>query len=111
MYEYRARCLHVIDGDTFDVVVDLGMRIMLTERIRLFGVDTPERGHADWAAARSFTAQFLYDSPSEWPLLIRTIKPKDKYGRWLAQVFQGDQSLAKALTSRKLAVDYFGGKR
>ena len=43
MYEYRSVILRVVDGDTVDVDIDLGFDIMLKkQRIRLYGVDTPE---------------------------------------------------------------------
>jgi micrococcal nuclease len=43
MYEYKAEILRVIDGDTVDVDIDLGFGIwMKKERVRLYGIDTPE---------------------------------------------------------------------
>tara|TARA_Y100000356_G_scaffold94713_1_gene80121 strand:+ start:190 stop:633 length:444 start_codon:yes stop_codon:yes gene_type:complete len=43
MYEYRAKVIKVIDGDTVDVDIDLGFGIILTdERVRIMGIDTPE---------------------------------------------------------------------
>jgi len=40
-YRYRAELDRVVDGDTLDVVIDLGFYIRIKERIRLEGVDTP----------------------------------------------------------------------
>lgn len=43
MYEYKAEILRVVDGDTVDVDIDLGFGIwMKKERVRLYGIDTPE---------------------------------------------------------------------
>ena len=43
MYEYKARVIKVIDGDTVDVDIDLGFGIwMNNERVRIMGIDTPE---------------------------------------------------------------------
>tara|TARA_B100000475_G_C14871856_1_gene262218 strand:- start:204 stop:671 length:468 start_codon:yes stop_codon:yes gene_type:complete len=43
MYEYNSKILRVIDGDTVDVDIDLGFGIWIhKERIRLYGIDTPE---------------------------------------------------------------------
>ena len=43
MYEYRCKIVKVIDGDTVDVDIDLGFGVWLhKERIRLYGIDTPE---------------------------------------------------------------------
>lgn len=43
MYEYKAKLLKVVDGDTVDVDIDLGFGIwMRNERVRIMGIDTPE---------------------------------------------------------------------
>jgi len=43
MYEYRAKLLKVVDGDTVDVDIDLGFGVWLKdERVRIMGIDTPE---------------------------------------------------------------------
>ena len=43
MYEYSCTIRKVVDGDTVDVDIDLGFGIwMKKQRIRLFGMDTPE---------------------------------------------------------------------
>ena len=43
MYEYKARVVKVIDGDTVDVDIDLGFGIWIKdERVRIMGIDTPE---------------------------------------------------------------------
>lgn len=39
MYEYHCTVERVVDGDTLDLNIDLGMHIHLHERVRLFGVD------------------------------------------------------------------------
>jgi micrococcal nuclease len=43
MYEYRAKIIKIVDGDTVDVDIDLGFGIVLSdERVRIAGIDTPE---------------------------------------------------------------------
>jgi len=43
MYEYKAKLLKVVDGDTVDIDIDLGFGIWLkNERVRIMGIDTPE---------------------------------------------------------------------
>ena len=43
MYEYRAKIIKIIDGDTVDVDIDLGFDVILSnQRVRLHGIDTPE---------------------------------------------------------------------
>ena len=48
MYEYRVNILRVVDGDTVDVDIDLGFGVwMHKERVRLYGIDTPESSTRD----------------------------------------------------------------
>ena len=43
MYEYRTKIRRIVDGDTVDVDIDLGFGMILSkQRIRLYGIDTPE---------------------------------------------------------------------
>ena len=43
MYEYRAKLVKIVDGDTVDVDIDLGFGVWLkNERVRIMGIDTPE---------------------------------------------------------------------
>ncbi len=42
MYEYSCKVDRVVDGDTIDVVLDLGFDIIYSSRVRLYGIDTPE---------------------------------------------------------------------
>ena len=42
-FSYRVkRVTKVVDGDTIDVILDMGFDIMYKQRVRLFGIDTPE---------------------------------------------------------------------
>ena len=44
MYEYRVKeVVRVIDGDTVDLILDLGFGLFKKERVRIAGVDTPEK--------------------------------------------------------------------
>ena len=56
LYHYRARLLRVVDGDTIDVELDHGFeRMRSTRRLRLLGVDTPERGQQGYHEATALT--------------------------------------------------------
>ena len=42
-FSYRInKVTKVVDGDTIDVIIDMGFDIMYKSRVRLFGIDTPE---------------------------------------------------------------------
>jgi len=91
MYEYRANCVEVIDGDTIDVSVDLGFHIQRQIRLRLsdvdthetYGVDHDSREYRRGKRETEFVREWL--PGGEWPLLVRTAK-KGKYGRYLAAI-------------------------
>ncbi len=85
MYEYRARVLKVVDGDTIDFEIDVGFHLRLSMRIRLRGVDTPEvRGPSreQGLAAAAFVRSQL---PVDSTVLVQTHKI-GKYGRYIADV-------------------------
>ena len=42
MYEYRAKLVRVVDGDTVDALIDCGFSLFTRQRIRLLGINTPE---------------------------------------------------------------------
>ena len=42
MYEYKANVVRAVDGDTVDLLVDLGFGTFIKERFRLYGIDAPE---------------------------------------------------------------------
>ncbi len=76
-YEYVGTVTRIIDGDTIEVD---GIRV------RLVGIDTPERGELGFNEATEFTAS-LCPVGSTAALDIDDLKPKDKYGRTLAVVY------------------------
>jgi len=116
MWDYRAACTNVVDGDTYDLVIDTGFRTERTERVRLLGVNAPEM-HGDAAeaghAAREFADQWfeaavkLAGAGWKWPLIVTTTKTDD-FGRYLAEIVRaGDgASLAEALLAAGHAVPY-----
>ena len=42
MYTYKAKLIRVIDGDTIDAEIDLGFGVFMRQRVRLYGINTPE---------------------------------------------------------------------
>ena len=42
MYNYNAKCVRVVDGDTIDAMIDLGFGVHIKKRIRLAGINAPE---------------------------------------------------------------------
>ena len=66
MFEYKCKIVRVVDGDTVDVDIDLGFGVWLQkQRIRLYGIDTPESRTRDLEekkyglAAKDFLTKWL----------------------------------------------------
>lgn len=87
MYEYRARLVRVVDGDTIIVDVDLGFRIHQTMSVRLAGINAPEpRGDSRKAGIEASHALASLARVT-FPLLLQTEKDRGKYGRFIATVW------------------------
>jgi micrococcal nuclease len=98
MYEYYVREVkNVVDGDTIDVIIDLGFDILFSSRVRLAGIDTPESRTTDKAEkalgleAKEYLKKHLKDAKS---VVIRTEKmdSSEKYGRILGWVYVNGES-------------------
>jgi micrococcal nuclease len=87
MFNYRARLVSVVDGDTLDIDVDLGMEVHTLQRVRLAGLDAPERGTAAGTASTAFVHLWMGENANGGDLNITTVKDrKEKFGRYLAYV-------------------------
>ena len=98
MYEYFVKEVkNVVDGDTIDVIIDLGFDILFASRVRLAGIDTPESRTTDKAEkalgieAKEYLKKQLKDAKS---VVIRTEKmdSSEKYGRILGWVYINGES-------------------
>lgn len=83
-YCYSATVLKVVDGDTVDFSANLGFRVRVDIRTRLYGMDAPEMNTPAGKASKLFLQSLM---PVSLPVVLQTYKdPTDKYGRWLATV-------------------------
>jgi len=117
MYEYRCKVVKIIDGDTVDVDIDLGFGVWLKkERIRMFGIDTPESRTRDLEekkyglAAKAYITKLLDD---EGGIVLKTRKDKEgKYGRILGELWRttdfADKSINDYMIEKHHAVAYHG---
>lgn len=92
---YSAEVKRVVDGDTFDCVIDLGFDVLIKARVRLYGINTPESRTKDAAEkemglkAKAFTTDWLDRHKTVY---IKTVLDKnEKYGRVLANVYSSPQ--------------------
>ena len=91
MFTYAAKLIEVIDGDTVDLLIDLGFGVHVKERCRLYGIDAPEMPTEAGKAAKAYL-ESLIGAARELYVATRkmTRKPKekaDKYGRYLAVLY------------------------
>ena len=121
MHEYSCRIVRVVDGDTVDVDIDLGFDVWLKkQRIRLFGVDTPESRTRDLEekkyglAAKKFVEKHL---PLGSKQTLRTrLDDRGKFGRILGEFVLTTQwegkdiptTINEQLVRQHHAVKYFG---
>lgn len=92
MYEYRASLVRVVDGDTMELVVDLGFHITHTIMVRLLDIDTPETRGVQKTQGRAATQSAIdWFEMNDDQLYVQT-KKTGKYGRWLARIFRSIRS-------------------
>jgi micrococcal nuclease len=116
MYEYYVRKVeNIVDGDTIDVLIDLGFDILFQSRVRLAGIDTPESRTKDLREkslgleSKEYLKKALKDAKS---VVIKTEKmdSSEKYGRILGWVYvNGDTvSLNDMMINDGYAWGYLG---
>ena len=117
MYEYRCKVVKIVDGDTVDVYIDLGFGVWLKkERIRMFGIDTPESRTRDLdekkygLMAKDYITKLLDD---EGGIVLKTRKDAEgKYGRILGELWRttdfADTSINDLMIKNHHAVSYHG---
>ena len=81
---YAATVAQVVDGDTFDAVVDLGFGLTAVQRFRLRGLDAPETDTPKGIAAKKFLVDQMTKAKGH---IILKAATSDKYGRYLADVW------------------------
>lgn len=87
---YRAWCGYVVDGDTFDVLIDLGVNHYAYEAIRLKGVDCWEitgEERPRGVQAKAFTESEILGRP----VMLVTYKDTQTFGRYVADCYYWDQ--------------------
>ena len=122
-YNFRViKITKVLDGDTIDVLIDLGFDLYKKERVRIAGVDTPEKRTRDLEekALGIDATNWLKDKlegaiNGDDDLFIRTelVGGVGKYGRLLGWLYIGDAtvSLNEQMIAAGYAWEYDGGTK
>lgn len=112
-YVYNANVLRVVDGDTVDVVADLGFHTWMKMRLRLRGIDAPELhaikdGKPDLETRlRAVASREALTAKVVTPVRIKSTKADD-FGRYLADIFVGDRYINAEMIAEGHAVAYKG---
>jgi len=100
MYKYYVKKVeNIVDGDTIDVLIDLGFDILFASRVRLAGIDTPESRTKDLKEkalgleSKEYLKKILKDAKS---VVIKTekINSSEKYGRILGWIYVDDDTVS-----------------
>lgn len=122
-WNYSATVTRVVDGDTFDCEIDLGFDLTIKKRVRVAGVDTPEKRTRDPEEKKLGldATLWLEDKLQEganagYGLTVRTELDKGstgKYGRLLGWLYVGDAvvSLNEQMIAEGYAWPYDGGTK
>ena len=111
MFEYSCTIVKVVDGDTVDVIIDLGFSIHFSTRVRLYGIDTPESRTRDKdEKVRGFLSKdYLKDWLDQGGVIIRTYRDKKgKFGRVLGEMVVGGRNINLLMVEENYAVKYEG---
>lgn len=100
MYEYSATLARVVDGDTLEVIIDVGFKITTKQRLRLAYIDTPEIFGTDHESeeykkgieARNYVERRLADNQGK--MRIETYKAPEKFGRYLSIIRLEDSDIS-----------------
>ena len=116
MYEYKVKeVVKVVDGDTIDVVIDLGFDLFKKERVRLAGIDTPESRTKDLAEKEMGleAKEYLKKNLDEAEEIIIATEKDGKYGRMLGWITLDDDvtPFNQFMVDRGYGWQYVGGTK
>ena len=103
---YQAQVVRVIDGDTFEAQIHPWLDLHVRKRVRLCGIDTPERKEPGYEEAGDRLAELAGEQ-----VILRNVQ-YDNFGRVLADVHAADgRSIAAILLREGLAQPYEGRRK
>lgn len=113
MHEYKVKIRRIVDGDTVDVDIDLGFDMILSkQRIRLYGIDTPESRTRDKEEKfyGKLSAKFLKEQcKNSSEIFLKTyLDKKGKFGRILGELIVDGVNINKMMIEKYMAVEYHG---
>jgi len=108
VYEYHATVQRWVDGDTVDLVVDLGFTVQVRQRFRLLGVDTPETNRKASRTAGKAAQVYAQGLAPVGSSVVVCSHKTGKYGRWLGTVYplDGDGTRLASVNDQLLAAGH-----
>lgn len=100
----RATVTRVLDGDTFEAVVDTGFGNTHKDKFRMINIDAPEK-KGETLAAGQLSQRKLEEFILEKDVRLRSYG-QDKYGRWLCDVWVGEVNINEAMVVGGFAAGY-----
>lgn len=98
LFTYKADVVEVLDGDSFNAVVHLGLGFFTWQTLRLRALDAPEIESAEGREAKEYFEKLIGGKS----VIIKTLK-SDKYDRYLADVFLDGKYINQSLVEEGLA--------
>lgn len=114
IFAYQVKSIKkIIDGDTFDCILDLGFDVLLEARVRMAGIDTPESRTRDKVEKKFGLASkaYLKDKMNKAEkIIVRTEldNEKGKFGRVLGTVYLDGANINQQMIDEGYAVGYHG---
>ena len=107
IYIYKTELIRVVDGDTVDLVIDLGFDTLKRERFRLDGIDAPEMRTEAGKASKAWLWEVLQPLKAIYvqTIQLETKAKRDKYGRFLAVLYSDLGDVRAKLPPKTLAVE------
>ena len=107
IYIYKAELIRVVDGDTVELMIDLGFDTSRKERFRLYGIDAPEMNTAEGKEAKAWLIGVLgpYGAIYVQTIQLETKAKRDKYGRFLAVLYSEFGDVRTKLPPKTLALE------
>jgi micrococcal nuclease len=107
MYDYKAKIINVVDGDTVDAEIDVGFKMKTIQRLRMNRINTREMHDKDEAKralaiqAKQFTSKTLLGKD-----VVLITSKSDAFGRWLAEIVLDDINFNNLLLENGLALPF-----
>lgn len=104
---YFGQIIKVIDGDTFEILIELGFGVSQKFHVRLDGIDTPELKTIEGQKAKEYVKNLI-----EGKTVVLNDAGPEKYGRARAKIELVDGTdLTQFLIEKNIGIEYHGGKK